>query len=592
MDPVLLTTEMEPISEETQKRRQVDHTLARFSKVHDELRAEERERKAKRKRLLPWASGDDELDRLDEMDLQSPALSPADQATMLTEAEPIADPAVERRRNVRKQRSALVGKALAGTTAILVFLATGVAWGFKTWVDNKQHKVDALDTNSAAIQDRAAQNGDENFLMVGSDTREGAAAEDGVGDANKVGGARADTIMIAHVPANRARVVVISFPRDLEVNRPECEGWDHKNAKYTGNKVAPQSNVKINSIYAEGGPKCVTKVVQQLSGLMINHFVGIDFNGFKGMVDAVEGVTVCVEKPLKDTVLGTVVKDAGKDVTLTGDQALNFVRARHVIGDPTSDYGRIIRQQRFLSSLLRKAMSGQVLLDVGKLTGFVSAFTASTFGDNIGTDQLMLLGQSMQGLGAGRVTFITVPTVGEANGRGNETLRDKDNQALFAAIRNDTPLPGESPAPPPSNNQPTAAQPPPAQTQPVDPKTIKLQVFNGGNKTAGIATKTADKLGTFGYQVVRVENAPEQVQQTVIRYGKDKEAAAKTLASSVPGAQLQEDAASAGALFLILGPEYKLNVIAPGGGGGASPPPTTDLPKNLSTVNGDDIKCA
>jgi LCP family protein required for cell wall assembly len=591
MDPVLLTTEMEPISEETQKRRQVDHTLARFSKVHDELRAEERERKAKRKRLLPWASGEDELDRLDEIvGLQSPALSPADQATMLTEAEPLADPAVQRQKSLRKQRSALVGKALAGTCAILVFIATGVAWGFKTWVDNKQHKVDALDTNSAAIQDRAAQNGDENFLMVGSDTREGAAAEDGVGDTAKVGGARADTIMIAHVPANRARVVVISFPRDLEVNRPECEGWDHKNAKYTGAKIPAQPTVKINSIYQEGGPKCVTKVVQQLSGLMINHFVGIDFNGFKGMVDAVEGVTVCVEKPLKDTVLGTIVKDPGKNVTLTGDQALNFVRARHVIGDPTSDYGRIIRQQRFLSSLLRKSMSTQVLLDPGKLTGFVQAFTASTFGDNIGTDQMFLLGQSMQGLAAGRVTFITVPTVGEANGRGNEVLRDKDNQALFAAIRNDTPLPGEAPPPPPANQTQTST-PPPAQEQPVDPKSIKLQVFNGGNKTAGIATKTADKLGTFGYQIVRVENAPEQVAKTVIKYGKDKAAAAKTLASSVPGAALEEDAASAGALFLILGPEYKLNVVAPGGGG-AAPPPTTELPKNLSTVNGDDVKCA
>jgi hypothetical protein len=301
-------------------------------------------------------------------------------------------------------------------------------------------------------------------------------------------------------------------------------------------------------------------------------------------------VTVCVEKPLKDTVLGTIVKDPGKNVTLTGDQALNFVRARHVIGDPTSDYGRIIRQQRFLSSLLRKSMSTQVLLDPGKLTGFVQAFTASTFGDNIGTDQMFLLGQSMQGLAAGRVTFITVPTVGEANGRGNEVLRDKDNQALFAAIRNDTPLPGEAPPPPPANQTQTST-PPPAQEQPVDPKSIKLQVFNGGNKTAGIATKTADKLGTFGYQIVRVENAPEQVAKTVIKYGKDKAAAAKTLASSVPGAALEEDAASAGALFLILGPEYKLNVVAPGGGG-AAPPPTTELPKNLSTVNGDDVKCA
>src|SRR6185436_6473381 len=130
--------------------------------------------------------------------------------------------------------------------------------------------------------------------------------------------------------------------------------------KYTGKTQPAAPNVKINTAYLVGGPKCVTKMVQQLTGVNINHFVGIDFNGFKEMVDAVEGVQVCVERPLKDTVLGPVVTQAGKSVTLTGNQALNFVRARHVIGDLTSDYGRIKRQQRFLSALLRKAMSNQV----------------------------------------------------------------------------------------------------------------------------------------------------------------------------------------------------------------------------------------
>jgi LCP family protein required for cell wall assembly len=594
LDPMCLTSEMEAVSEETQKRRRVDHTLARFSKVHDELKAEERERKAKRKKLIPWAGGDDELARLDELDesisLQAPQPLPlAEPSRVDTPAE---ETRLQKKKTKRRRRSALFGKALAGTTAILVFLATGVAWGFKTWVDSNQHQVDALDQNSSAILDRAAQNGDENFLMLGSDTRDGSAAEDNVGDANSVPGARSDTIMIAHVPANRARAVVISFPRDLEVNRPGCDAWDSKSSKYTGKQEPPASNVKLNSVFTIGGPKCVTKVIQQLSGLNINHFVGIDFNGFKEMVDAVQGVQVCVERPLKDSVLGVVVPQAGTDVTLTGDQALNFVRARHVQGDPTSDYGRIKRQQRFLSALLRKAMSSQVLLDPGKLTGFVQAFSKATFGDNIGMDQLMTLGQSMQGLQAGRVTFITVPTVGVANARGNETLRSTDNNALFKAIREDSALPGEAPAPPDTSTQtPTSAQPP---AQPVDPKTIKLQVLNAGNKTARIAGKTSDKLKEFGYQVVRFDNALEQVDKTVVRYGKDKEAAARTLASSIPGAAMQEDPSAGGALLLLLGPEYKGDVVAPTGtpAGGNQQPQTTDLPKNLSTVNGGDVTCA
>lgn len=578
LDAVCLTTEMEAISEETQKKRRVDHTLARFSKVHDELRAEEREKKARRKRLLPWTS-EDELDHLDEIvGLQTPPL-PAEQP--VPETNPAEETRLQRKKNRRKHRSALAGKAMAGTAAILVFLATGVAWGFKTWVNSNQQHVDALDQNSSAIMDRAAQNGDENFLLVGSDTREGASVEDGVGDAKAVPGARSDTIMIAHVPANRQRVVVVSFPRDLEVDRPECQRFDSSTGKYTDEQVAPASKVKINTAYQVGGPKCVTKMVQQLSGLQINHFVGIEFNGFKSMVDAVDGVTVCVERPLKDAELGVIVKEAGREITLTGDQALNFVRARKVQGDPTSDYGRIIRQQRFLSALLRKAMSSQVLLDPGKLTDFVQAFSKATFGDNIDVDQLMLLGRSLQGLEAGRVTFITVPTVGEANGRGNEVLRVNDTNALFKAIRDDAPLPGEEPAP-----ADTKASPEP---QRVDPKTIKIQMLNGGNKTPRIAGNTGNKLKEFGYTIVSTNNAPEPVDKTVIKYGKDKEAAARTLASSVPGAQLQEDPSAAGALILVIGPDFTGEVNAPNGAPAAEKP--LDLP-NLSTVNAGDVECA
>ncbi|HEV8559488.1 MAG TPA: LCP family protein [Actinophytocola sp.] len=582
MDPLCLTSEMEPIGEEIQKRRRVDHTLARFSKVHDELRAEEREKKAKRRKLIPWST-DDELDHLDEMvALQSPQLPVEEPFPAEIPAE---ETRLQRKKSRRRNRSALVGKVFAGVLAILVLVATGVAWGFKSWVDAKTNQVDALDQNSSAILDRIAQNGDENFLMVGSDSRDGAAAEDKVGNSADVPGARSDTIMIAHVPADRKRAVVVSFPRDLEVNRPQCEAWDPKTTKYTGKQIPAATNVKINTAFQVGGPKCVTKMVQQLSGLNINHFVGIDFNGFKEMVDAVDGVQVCVERPLKDTILGTVVKEAGKAVTLTGDQALNFVRARHVINDPTSDYGRIKRQQRFLSSLLRKAMSNQVLLDPGKLTSFVQAFAKSTFGDNIGVEQLMLLGQSMQGIEAGRVTFITVPTVGEANTRGNEVLRTNDKDNLFAAVRKDTPLPGESPAPA-TGQSPTSAAPP---TQQVDPKTIKIQVLNGGNTTQKIATRTADKLKALGFQIVTIDNALEKVKQTVVKYGKDKEAAARVLASAVPGAQMLADPSATGALMLIIGPEYKGDVVAPTG---VVNSPPADLPKDLATVNGGDVSCA
>lgn len=601
-DPISMTTEMEAIGEEVQKRRSIDHTLARFSAVHDELQAEEREKKAKRRKLMPWQSGDEEFEQLDELvasqSIAMPVVPKEPEPAEDTEEEPDDSDEPDRGTRLQKKKSQkqrrieLTLKVVALTAAVLVFVAVGVAWGFKSWIESNAQQVDALDPNSAAIKDAAAQTGDANFLLVGSDTRAGAAAEEGVGDENEVGGARSDTVMIAHVPKNRERVVVVSFPRDLEVTRPACEGWDAKTGQYTGEQHPPADEVKINSAYQVGGPKCVTKMVQELSGLAINHFVGIDFHGFKDMVNAVDGVEVCVERPLEDAVLGTVVPEAGKNVTITGDQALNFVRARHVAGDPTSDYGRIIRQQRFLSSLLRKAMSSEVLLDTRKLTGFVEAFSKSTFGDNIGVDQLFTLGQSMQGVEAGRVTFITVPTVGEANENGNEELRVEDTSALFEAIRADTPLPGEAPAggEEPTTNQATGQQVSGLlQEQPMNPAGIKIQVLNGGNPTDGIAGDTAEELGELGFDVMQVGAAPENVDRTIIKYSSSNEEQARVLAAAVPGAELVEDPSVAGALLLVIGPGFDGEVVSPTGGAGETAP---EVPDNLSTVNAGDVSCA
>ncbi|SES26139.1 transcriptional attenuator, LytR family [Actinokineospora terrae] len=584
-----LTTEMEPIGEAVQKRRRVDQTLARFSKVHDEMRAEEKAKKSKRIKT-PWGSEAAELDdKLDEL-----AAMPAEPTVVVEPVDrgPDGDADTDGDDDKPKRgRWSLLAKVFSGSAAVVVFAAAGVGWGIKQWADNAIEQVRALDPGSESIQNAAGQRGDENFLLVGSDSREGADAEEGVGNSSDVPGARSDTVMIAHIPADRSRVVIVSFPRDLEINRPGCERFDAKAAKYTGEQVEPKKNAKMNTAYQVGGPLCVTKVVQELSGLQITRFVGIDFTGFRGMVDAVDGVNVCVEKPMFDTKLNKwIVKDAGTEVVLRGEQALDFVRARHVRGDPTSDYGRIKRQQRFLSSLLRKAMSGQVLLDPSKLTSFTGEVAKSTFGDNIGVDSLMQLGQSLQNLEAGRVTFITVPTVGTSNSRGNEVLRKDDADRLFRAIINKEPLSGEAPPPPATDNGGTQQQAAPLR-EPVDPKTLKVQVLNGGNETGGIAKRTAEKLEAFGFTVVQV-NPTAPVARTVVRYGKGHEAAAQTLASTIPNATMQEDPSMSAALVLVIGPEFTGQVVAPGTPGTPTPTPAPKPLPDLSTVNGSDVKCA
>jgi LCP family protein required for cell wall assembly len=510
-------------------------------------------------------------------------------------------------------------RLLATAMSALVVLVSGLAWGATSWFETAVRQIAALDPTSSAIVDPAAQAGDQNFLVVGSDTRVGAAPTDDVGDPNDVPGARSDTVMIVHVPAGRSGMTVVSFPRDLEIDRPACERWDSVSGAYTPQTIPEAGHVKLNSAYQVGGPRCVTKVVQQLSGLAVNHFLAVDFSGFKDMVDAVGGVPVCIDKPMHDTILGTVIPRAGTTV-LTGDQALNFVRARHVVGDPTSDYGRIHRQQLFLSALLRQSLSAGTLLNVGKLSGLVDAVSRSTYGENIEADQLLSLGQSMSSLDAHRVTFTTVPTTGVANERGNEVLRDADDRTLFGDIIEDRPLPGQPGAAPP---------PPPVPADRVALRLVDARTDSGSDSdtdatdatdaddtaTSAAAASSSGSTGSAGSRAegFRSEghaghgsgsSAPSESTVagalrsygftvapgtgavgtgTVIRFSPDQAGAAATLQRAVPGSVLTPEPAGTGTLVLQLGDDFAGRVVNP-----TAPPPAPAAP----VVNAADAVCS
>jgi len=202
------------------------------------------------------------------------------------------------------------------------------------------------------------------------------------------------------------------------------------------------TETKLNSAYSVGGPKCLVKVIQKLSGLSVNRFMAVDFAGFAKMVDAIGGVEVCSTTPLEDYELGTVLAKPGWQM-VDGHTALQYVRARQVTTETTGDYGRIKRQQLFLSSLLRSLISKEVFFSLSKLNNVVNMFIGDSYVDNVNTKDLVDLGQSVQGVSAGRITFVTVPTVGYADEYGNETPRVDDTKALFDAIINDDPLPEE-----------------------------------------------------------------------------------------------------------------------------------------------------
>ena len=350
-----------------------------------------------------------------------------------------------------RRRTMVAGRSITAVIAVLALALTGGAWQWQSSKNSMLNRISALDQDSRDILDPNAQFGDENFLIVGVDSRAGENLEMGAGTPEDAGGARSDTVMLVNIPANRERVVAVSFPRDLAITPMQCEPWNPETGEYgplydeetqTYGPDEAYTETKLNSAFSVGGPKCLVKVIQKLSGLSVNRFMAVDFAGFSKMVDALGGVEVCSTTPLEDYELGTVLPTAGRQM-IDGHTALQYVRARQVTTETNGDYGRIKRQQLFLSSLLRSLISKEVFFSLSKLNNVVNMFIDDSYVDNIKTKDLVDLGQSLQGVAAGRITFVTVPTVGYADEYGNETPRTEDMRSLFDAIINDDPLPEE-----------------------------------------------------------------------------------------------------------------------------------------------------
>ncbi|HEX7306174.1 LCP family protein [Lentzea sp.] len=585
MDPLSLTTEMEAIGDDVKKRREVDHTLARFSAVHDELLEQERLRKERRAKLMPWVKdGEDDEE----------ATQFADPVVVETDSE--GKPRLLPGRTPKQRRLMRGAKISAVAAAAAVFASTGIGWAAMQWADSKIQKIDALGGNSQAVQQAEKQLGDENFLLVGSDTRAGAKPGDNVGSQAQEGGARSDVIMLAHIPADRKRMVVVSLPRDVRVARPACRAWNPDNGQYAG-PLAPANDVMANSVYNDGGPECVANMMTQMTGLKINHFVSIDFVGFREMSTAIGGVEICTPTKIVDDELGVVIDKPGKHV-LKGDQALQYVRARKVQakGDGGTDFDRIKRQQGFLSAMLRQALSNEVLLSPTKLNNFINALTKSTVGDNIDVASLLELANSLQSLDAGRVSFVTMPHWTDegptkSNDDNIERLKDDDIKALFQTIIDGTPLPQEK-----VGEQKPGENTPPAQQQPGtvgDPKQVTIQVLNGDPTNGGAADRTANALQQKGFQVAKRGNAPADAAKTVIRYAKGNENKAATLKAAVPSAELVEAPEMGGAIELTLGANFDDKIVAPQAGGTPQQGNTQAEPgKDLSIVNAAQDPCA
>jgi LCP family protein required for cell wall assembly len=253
---------------------------------------------------------------------------------------------------------------LIAAVIVLVLIA---AVGFYFYLNSKLTRIDALEN----YQGRPASSAGTNWLIAGSDSRDGLtrADERKYSTGRDVSGERSDTIMLLHISSNGTPDVLVSLPRDSYVPIP---GY---------------GNNKINAAFSFGGPKLLAETVQKVTGLRIDHFVDIGFGGFVNVVNAIGGVTMCLPGPLKDTASGINLK-AGCQ-TLSGGEALGYVRDRHDFND--QDLQRVQDQRLFLRALLSKLTSTGTILNP-----FASLPAAVGVADSINVDQGTQLYQLIQ----------------------------------------------------------------------------------------------------------------------------------------------------------------------------------------------------
>ncbi|MBK3640807.1 MULTISPECIES: LCP family protein [Streptomyces] len=342
------------------------------------------------------------------------------------------DRAKGRRRKPRSEhRKALI--LMAWTAAGIVVLG-GTGAGYLYFKLNGNIK--SVDINGALGTDRPAKadNGSENILVLGSDSRSGSNKKLGGGADD--GSARSDTAMIVHLYKGHKRASVVSMPRDTLIDRPECT--DSK-----GDKHDAASGVMFNSAYSTGGATCAVKTVESLTGLRMDHYLEVDFSGFQKLIDELGGVPVTTTKNIDDKQSHLDLK-AGTH-TLDGKQALGLVRTRHGVGDG-SDLGRIQLQQAFIKALVDQVKHVGIFTSPKKLYDLADTATSTVTTDSdLGSvNSLMSFANGLKGIGSGDMHMVTMPVRYDPADPNRVIVEKAKAREVWDALKNDRPIPASA----------------------------------------------------------------------------------------------------------------------------------------------------
>ncbi|MFJ8732574.1 LCP family protein [Streptomyces bauhiniae] len=329
----------------------------------------------------------------------------------------------------RRRRRWLEGGALGA--AVLLLAAGGTGWALYARLSDNITPDEAAARELARYDEErptALVSGAQNILLIGTDTRAGS----GNGEYGRDSGTeRSDTTILLHLAADRRSATAVSLPRDLMVRIPACPR--------TGGGQAGPSFAMFNTAFQVGGSACTIRTVEELTGIRVDHHMVVDFSGFKQMVDAVDGVRVCLREPIDDKA-AKLKLPAGR-VTLNGEQALGYVRARKSLGDG-SDTDRMDRQQRFLGALVEKVRGDGVLLNPVKLYPVLDAATSALTTDPelASLRGLYRLVRGVRDIPTEHVRFLTAPREAYVYDSDRDQLVQPEAGELFSRLRADRPV--------------------------------------------------------------------------------------------------------------------------------------------------------
>ncbi|WP_432195386.1 LCP family protein [Streptomyces sp. bgisy027] len=314
---------------------------------------------------------------------------------------------------------------------LVVVVAAGVAWGVYAKLDSNITPDEAAAAELARYEKERPTSlvrGAQNILVIGSDSRAGSGNRRYGKDS---GTERSDTTILLHLSSDHRSATAVSIPRDLMVDVPGCRRSD-------GRRSEPMFAM-FNYAFQVGGSACTVRTVERMTNIRMDHHMVIDFHGFKEMVDALDGVEICLAKPIDDKA-AKLRLPAGK-VTLDGEQALGYVRARKSLGNG-SDTDRMDRQQRFLAALVHKAQSNDVLLNPVRLYPVLDAATSSLTTDPAlaSLRGLYELARGVRDIPTERVQFLTVPRESYVYNANRDQLVEPEAERLFERLRIDAPV--------------------------------------------------------------------------------------------------------------------------------------------------------